>query len=268
MTEEVVAAVTAAPEVVMTEEGPTDGQSAAPEDGSPEAEEKKSRSAERRERDKAYRESLKQEREAALAKAAEAETRKAKLVGAGALDAEPSENDFPDPIELSAARAIWKADMRRVERFVKEAETEAADARKQASDIDQKERQALRVSFEAQVEDAKARYADYDAVARAPDVPVSDAMADLIITSEVGPDVLYHLGQNKAVAAQIARMSPVEAARAIGRIEASLHAPKPRTETNAPAPITPVRGAVGAGRDPTKMSVSEYAAWRAAGGKV
>lgn len=269
MTEEVVAAVTAAPEVVQPEQGQIEGQ-AAESTGEPEGEEsKKSRSAERRERDKAYRESLKQEREQALAKAQEAEARKAKLVGAGSLDAEPNEADFPDPIELSAARAIWKADQRRVERFVKEAETEAAEARKQASDIDQKERQALRLSFEAQVEDAKTRYADYDAVARAPDVPVSDAMADLIITSEVGPDVLYHLGQNKAVAAQIARMSPVEAARAIGRIEASLHAPKPRTETQAPPPIAPVRGPAGAStKNPDKMSYKEFVAWRDAGGTL
>ena len=268
MTEEVAAAVTAAPEAVNPEEGQIEGQAAEP-NAEAEGEEKKSRSAERRERDKAYRESLKTEREAALARAQEAEGRKAKLLGAGALDAEPSENDFPDPIELSAARAIWKADKRRVERFVKEAETEAADARKQASDIDQKERQALRQSFESQVEDAKARYADYDAVARAPDVPVSDAMADLIITSEVGPDVLYHLGQNKAVAAQIARMSPVEAARAIGRIEASLTAPKPRTETQAPPPIAPVKGSGGAPtKDPNKMTYAEFRAYREAGGKL
>lgn len=269
MTDEVVAAVTAAPESVTPEpEGQIEGQAAEP-NAEAEGEEKKSRSAERRERDKAYRESLKQEREAAMAKATEAEGRKAKLLGAGSLDAEPSENDFPDPIELSAARAIWKADKRRVERFVQEAETEAAEARKQASAIDQKERQALRVSFEAQVEDAKSRYADYDAVARAPDVPVSDAMADLIITSDVGPDVLYHLGQNKAIAAQIAKLSPVEAARAIGRIEASLQAPKPRMETNAPAPINPVKGAVGASvKDPAKMSYAEFKAYRDAGGKL
>ena len=59
-------------------------------------------------------------------------------------------------------------------------------------------------------------------------------MTDLILTSDVGADVAYHLGQNRALAAQIAEMNPVEAARAIGRIEASIVAPKPRTETKAP----------------------------------
>jgi hypothetical protein len=60
----------------------------------------------------------------------------------------------------------------------------------------------------------------------------------------------------------------VEQARAIGRIEASLQAPKPRTETNAPDPISPVKGKVSATRDPNRMSYKDYVAYREAGGKI
>ena len=80
--------------------------------------------------------------------------------------------------------------------------------------------------------------------------------------------MLYHLGQNRALAAQIAKLPLAEAARAIGRIEASLQAPKPRTETQAPNPIAPVRGSVGATRDPAKMSFAEFKAFRESGGTV
>ncbi len=271
MTDESAAAVSAAPEPVSAEpqvtetEGQIEEGQAAESTDAPEEAEKKSRAAERRERHKAHIAQVKADGEAALERARQAEARKASILNAGALDAEPTETDFPDPLELSAARAIWKQDMRRAERFAKEAEKEADEARKQAESYSQQERTALRQSFEAQVEDAKARYADYDAVARAPDVPVSDVMADLIITSDVGPDVLYHLGQNRALAAQIAKLPLAEAARAIGRIEASLNAPKPRTETQAPAPISPVKGSARAILNPDSMSMDEYRAARMSG---
>lgn len=274
MTDETsAAALEAAPEAVpagpQVEEGQVTDQAAEVEgEATPEAEEKKSRAAERRERDKAFRAQLKADREAALQRAQQADARRASILNAGAMDVEPTDSDFPDPLELSAARAIWKQDRRRAERFANEAEKEASEARKAADALDERERMAARQSFEAQVSEAKGRYADYDAVARAPDVPVSAAMADLIVTSEQGPDVLYFLGQNRAVAAQIASMSQVEAARAIGRIEATLQAPKPRTETNAPAPISPVRGSAGAGRDPAKMSYAEFKAYRESGGTI
>lgn len=271
MTEESAAAVSAAPEAVSAEpqvtetEGQIEEGQAAESPEQPEEAEKKSRAAERRERHKAHIAQVKADAEAALEKAQQAEARKASILNAGAMDAEPTERDFPDPLELSAARAIWKQDQRRAERFAKEAEKEADEARKQAATFQQQERQALRQSFEAQVEDAKTRYADYDAVARAPDVPVSDVMADLIVTSEVGPDVLYHLGQNRALAAQIAKLPLAEAARAIGRIEASLQAPKPRTETQAPNPIAPVRGSARAIPNIDSMSMDEYRAARMSG---
>ena len=63
-------------------------------------------------------------------------------------------------------------------------------------------------------------------------------------------------------------MNPVEAARAIGRIEASIALPKPRTETKAPDPINPVRGSAAASRNPDNMSYVEWVKWRENGGKI
>lgn len=242
-------------------EGQTDGQAAEGE----KPEEKKSASAERREREKAYRERLKAEAAQALARADEAEQRRKAILEAGSKEAPPKEADFPDPIEYSAAKAIWGAEQRAREREANGAGEAARVAKQQAEEIIQRERAALVEAWTAQVDDARGRYADFDAVARAKDLPVTPAMGDIIMTSDNGPDVLYFLGQNRALAAQIAAMHPVEAARAIGRIEATLTLPKPRTETNAPAPISPVRGSAGASLNPEKLSVEEYIAARKAG---
>ena len=269
MTEESALAFEAGPEAVVEApegeqtEGQTEGQAA---EGEPE--EKKSDAAKRREREKAYRARLQSDREAAETRADQADARRKAVVDAGKKEAAPRENDFPDPIEYAAAKAIWGAEQRYREREADGAGEAVQAAKREVQEIDARERAVIEQSWTAQLAEAKSRYADFDAVALSDEVPVTPAMGDLIKTSDVGADVAYHLGQNRGLAAQIAKMNPLEAARAIGRIEASLQMPKARTETNAPAPISPVRGSGSASRDPTKMSVPEYITWKANGGKV
>ena len=257
----------AGPEAVVTEEpkGEEQGQvETPPAEGQPE---EKSESAKRRERERAYRARLQTEAAEAKAEAKQAEARRQAILDAAKQEAPPKEADFPDPIEYAAAKAIWGAEQRLTEREAKNAGEAVKAAEGRAEEISKKERAILEQSWAVARDEAKSRYADFETVALTGWEP-SPVMTDLILTSDVGPDVAYHLGQNRALAAQIAAMNPVEAARAIGRIEASLSQPKPRTETKAPDPISPVRGSAGAARDPSKMSVTEYAAWRAAGGKI
>lgn len=267
MTEESAAAFEAAPEPVVEApegeqpEGQTDGLAA---EGA-EPEEKKSDAAKRREREKAYRARLQSEHAEALAKAEQAEARKRAIVEAGRKEAAPRENDFPDPIEFAAAKAIWGAEQRHREREANGAGEAAEAAKREAQEIQQRERAVIAEAWTAQVADAKTRYVDFEAVALSQDVPVTQAMGEIIATSDVGADVLYHLGQNRALAAQIARLNPVEAARAIGRLEASIQQPKPRTETQAPTPISPVRGSASASLNPDKLSMEDYIAARRAG---
>jgi hypothetical protein len=251
--------------VVEAPEGEqTEGQvETPPAEGEPE--EKKSDAAKRREREKAYRARLQSDREAAEARAEQADARRKAVVEAGKKEAAPRENDFPDPIEFAAAKAIWGAEQRYREREADGAGEAVQAAKREVQEIDARERAVIEQSWTAQLADAKARYADFDAVALSDEVPVTPAMGDLIKTSDVGADVAYHLGQNRGLAAQIAKMNPLEAARAIGRIEASLQMPKARTETNAPQPITPVRGGASASLNADKMSMEEYMAARKSG---
>jgi len=245
-------------------EGQTEGQAAEGE----EPEEKKSEAAKRRERDKAHRARLAAERDEAYAKMQEAERRRTAILEAGKREPAPREEDFPDPIEFAAAKAIWGAEQRYREREANGAGEAVEAAKRRAEEISTAESAVIEQSWTAQVAEAKQRYTDFEAVALAKDLPITQVMGQIIATSDVGADVAYHLGRNRALAAQIAAMNPVEAARAIGRIEASVQGPKPRTETNAPPPISPVRGGASASRDPAKMSYAEFKAYREAGGKV
>lgn len=95
-------------------------------------------------------------------------------------------------------------------------------------------------TFLDQAEKASERYADFQTVVGNPALSINDHMAEFIAESEMGADVAYYLGKNPIKAAQIAKLSPVGAARELTRIEAEL-ASKPKAQpSNAPEPIKPV----------------------------
>jgi hypothetical protein len=272
MTEESAAAVSAAPEAVSAEpqvtetEGQIEEGQAAESPDQPEEAEKKSRAAERRERHKAHIAQVKAERDAAVAKADEADARRQKLLNAAQMDAEPTERDFPDPLELAAAKASWKMDQKRTDRFAQEAQTEATEAKRQAEALNAKEREVYLDAFDEQAKEAATRYADYDAVVRRKGIfPPGNALPDLIMTSEVAADLAYAVARDQVLHDELVKLPPVEMARRLGRIEASLQAPKPRTETQAPNPIAPVRGSARAIPNIESMSMDEYRAARMSG---
>lgn len=257
-----VAEATTAP--TEATEGPTDGQAAPDADAAPE-DEKPSQAKERREREKAFKARLAAERDAALAQVAEQEARRQKIIEAGKREKPPVESEFADPLEFMLAKTLWANEMKRVERDAGEAGEAANAARERAEEIKRHEQAITAQAWTAQVADAKARYSDFAEVALSQDVPISDTMAEIIQTSEVGADVAYFLGRHKALAADISKLTPVEAARAIGRIEAGLSAPRPRTETSAPPPISPVKERSRASADPARLSVEEYRKLRESG---
>lgn len=105
----------------------------------------------------------------------------------------------------------------------------------------ERQQRALLDAYHDREEAARDKYDDFEMVAYNPDLPVTEAMAKAIQASEVGPDVLYHLGTNPKEAARISRLDPILQAREIGKIEAQLGAAPPIKKTsNAPAPIAPV----------------------------
>lgn len=105
---------------------------------------------------------------------------------------------------------------------------------------------------------------DIESIVDDPTLPVSNIGAQFIMESDQGPQVAYWLSQNRAEAARIARMSPLQQAAALGRIEARIQAaPKARKVSTAPAPVPTVAGGASPGnKTPDAMNFAEYEAWR------
>ena len=96
-------------------------------------------------------------------------------------------------------------------------------------------------SFHEREEEARNKYDDFEQVAYNPKLPITDAMAQTIQASEVGPDIAYYLGSNPKEAERISRLSALMQAKEIGKIESKLaDSPPVKKTSNAPAPIAPV----------------------------
>ena len=90
-------------------------------------------------------------------------------------------------------------------------------------------------------EEVRGKYDDFDQVAYNPQLRITDVMAETIRTSDLGPELAYHLGTNPKEAERISKLTPYMQAKEIGRIEAKLaDAPPVKKTSSAPAPISPV----------------------------
>lgn len=149
---------------------------------------------------------------------------KPRLPAAPAMPAAPLDAaDFDNAPAYADALAERKA-----EALLAQREAEAAQAKTQDDYRDREEK-------------ARDKYVDFEQVAYNRDLPVTDAMAHTIQSSEIGPELLYHLGSNPKESERISKLSPLMQAREIGKIEAALTAnPPARKTTSAPAPIAPV----------------------------
>jgi hypothetical protein len=110
----------------------------------------------------------------------------------------------------------------------------------------EKERAALS-TFEERASAVRASKPDFDSVALNPRLPVTPTMAQAIHESDLGPEVLYHLGTNPQEARASARLSIPRQAAELGRIEAALT--KPPVVNAAAKPIPPAPPAT-VGRSP------------------
>jgi hypothetical protein len=145
------------------------------------------------------------------------------------------------------------------------AKVRRAEREERAETAQEAAQKAVLQQFTELENEARAKWVDYDAVTRNPNVPITPAMAEIIRDSEYGPDIAYHFGKNPAEAARYVGMSGVQLARELGRLEAQLTAPKPVPKVPA-APIRPVTGSLAGGKkDPAAMSMDEYVAARGKG---
>lgn len=98
--------------------------------------------------------------------------------------------------------------------------------------------------FEERTEAFKAKATDFDdVIGKFVDSggKFSDTVRDLVMDSEEGPALAYFLAKNPKVAQNLNSLSPLQAAKQLGQIEATLSRPQ-RKATSAPPPIKPPSG--------------------------
>lgn len=247
-------------EATESTEGQDDDQPASDE------EEQVSPAKARRERRKAEVQRLKESEAQAQKELAETRAKLDRLQQIAQESQPPKQEDFANYDDYLAAKTAHSSLVALDDRQKRELEREAARQTKAIEDISEKEQQEMARNWADQTDDARRKYTDFDAVVTAPDLSITAPMARVIASSELGADIAYHLGTNKAEAARIAQMSDLEMARNMGAIEARLSMPKVRTQSTAPDPVTPVRPKATATKDPSKMTPKEYRAWRENGG--
>jgi hypothetical protein len=259
-TEVLAAPSEAAPEEVISEE-----TQAAPETAEPEG---PSEAQKRRERRKAQEQRILDEKQAAERRIAEAEAKAKRVQDAVAGHQEPKESDYPDIAAYWAALGAFNYARNAAKGEIGLAAAEVEKAKQDSESVRAAQMQALQANFADERREAATRYVDFDAaLAVAANARiVSQPLAEMVLSSDLPADLAYYLGKNPEVAQKLSRMPPLDAARELGRIEAGLTLPQPKIASNAPPPINPVKPSGSAGRDPAKMTASEYAAWRASGG--
>ena len=169
--------------------------------------------------------------------------------------AEPTErpklDDYADYDDYEAARVEWG--------FKKAtSEIRAADAKEELEAVQRERIETLASDHKMRESEAKKVIPDYDQVisnykGQAP----KDHVAAIILESDKSALLKYHFASNPRKLAEINSMSPLSAAREIGRLETSLSSPKSKTQTDAPAPSGALKGGTSPSKSTNEMSVSD-----------
>ena len=198
----------------------------------------------RKERNRQRWQQMKQERETALSEAARL---RAELQKIRETKVDPTQ--FDDPDEALAARTAQKV-----------RESFAGDYEQQAQRHQERAEHAVVGAWEAIVEDARDRMPDFDSVVTA-ETPIHRRAAPYIVESEKAAEIAYHLGKNPEVAKRLFKEFDTNPARALielGRIEASVSRPEPKTHSTAPKPAPILSGSSSPPAfDPKTAGVSE-----------
>lgn len=175
-------------------------------------------------------------------------------------DGKPELDNFDDYEQYNEALMDWKLGERDKQSSI--------NALAESEEIERQERAN---NFEQKASVFRTKQADFDEIAKSPEIShvygQAPHLADIVESSEAGPEIAYYFGNNPDKAAEIAAMAPYQAAIEVGKLEAKVQtAPKPKNITKAPTPIS----TVGGGHDPAEKSVddmsqAEYEAARKAG---
>lgn len=151
----------------------------------------------------------------------------------------PKEEDFPgDWFAYERALTAYATEERIVTREIKgRANQAASQSAERMSELVE--------DFNDRVADVAKAIPDFaEVVGKTNDKthPVSPVVGQLILESEKGPLLQYHFAKNPADLRRINGLTPLSAAREVGKIEARLSLAKPAIATRAPPPVTAPKG--------------------------
>lgn len=203
---------------------------------------------------------------AARARAAELE---AKLAEVEQAKRQPAKDDRPKEQDFNGDYAAFERAQTAYE--IKQAirEEKARDEETRVNERRSAERQEKLEAFDESEDQLRERVPDYDKVmkqAKNDGLKFAPHIGELILDSSKSAHLAYYLAGKPEKTSELNAMSPVQAAREIGRIEARLSLPTPDKSTKAPPPRSAPAGGAAAAPDPNKMSMADYKAWRDSGG--
>lgn len=185
---------------------------------------------------------------------------------------EPQLGDFDTYDDYDESYRNWQAQKQKAKDAPAEKDKTASDekASDQAaffSKLTDSQKTALGV-VQAVIEDSSDVPDDFAAVIEEKGNVVTPDILEAVAECDDPAKVVYHLCKNEALAAQLAKQSPIQQAKTLTKLEAQLQKPATvqRKTTKAPDPITPVRSDVNfKDKSPQDMSIAEYEQWRAKG---
>ncbi|MCD6307409.1 MAG: hypothetical protein J7M24_00280 [Candidatus Latescibacteria bacterium] len=169
----------------------------------------------------------------------------------------PQESEFNTYEEYQEARVRWI--------------TEEAIRKERESMRREYEEEIRRNEAAARIEEGRKTYPDFDSVAMT--VPFTDTVSDIIIGSKQMAHIAYYLGKHPEIVRHINSLSPLDAAREIGIIEARLESVANPGGSNAQPgkkpiktaePVKPITPSAGSEKKLEDMSMEEYERYRLA----
>ena len=167
----------------------------------------------------------------------------------GVAEGKKTEEVSPDPVK-KVGNVLDSTDYDTYEDYLDARDAKTAERVKAEilaeilSEQQKKEKVHTVQTIQTQYDKARKVYEDFDEVALAPNLPINQMVLDVALGDNFA-DILYALGKKPKKAAQISVMTPIQAAREIGKIEERILNPKRPTKntiTNAPEPIRPLGG--------------------------
>lgn len=184
-------------------------------------------------------------------------------------ESRPKREDFDDDEAYQEALIDWKVATKL--KAVEAKQTTSAQVDEEKTGVDE-----VYEIMDKMIETGREKYDDFDTVAMDKDLMITPAMSEVILESDAAAEIMYYLGQNPDIAADIAKLTPLKLVKKLSEIESevtkgTVDTPTPKVEppptvkkkiTAAPDPIDPVRETGAVEKDPNQMTPKEYRAWR------